>query len=68
LGKTIVHHGVTIMGPANLPSTLPVHASQMYSRNVLSVLKYIVKDGALQWDPEDEIMQAACLTRAATAK
>jgi NAD(P) transhydrogenase subunit alpha len=61
-GETVVQYGVTIMGPRNLPSTIPVHASQMYSKNTLSVVKYVVKDGALTLDPEDEIVRAACLT------
>lgn len=60
-GETVVQYGVTILGPRNLPSTIPVHASQMYSKNVLSVIKYLVKDGKLQLDPEDEIVRAACL-------
>lgn len=64
IGGTVSHHGVTIIGPANLPATLPIHASQMYARNVLSVIKYVTKDGALHLDPNDEILRAACLTAA----
>jgi NAD(P) transhydrogenase subunit alpha len=59
-GETVVRHGVTIMGPTNLPAEVPVHASQMYARNVLTVLKYLVKDGALHLDPADEIVRGAC--------
>lgn len=62
VGETVERHGIFILAPTNLPSTIPVHASQMYSRNVASVLKYIVKDGRLQLDPEDEIVRGACLT------
>jgi NAD(P) transhydrogenase subunit alpha len=62
LGKTVVHNGVSIIGPQNLPSSLPAHASQMYARNVASVIKYMVKDGRLHLDPADEIIRAACLT------
>lgn len=62
LGETVVHQGVTIIGPANLPSSLPRHASQMYARNINAVLKHLVKDGTLVLDPEDEITRSACLT------
>jgi NAD(P) transhydrogenase subunit alpha len=61
-GDTMVVDGVTILGPLNLASSLPVHASQMYARNVAAVIKHIVKEGALDLDPEDEIVRAACVT------
>ena len=61
-GSTVSHHDVTIIGPVNLPATLPTHASQMYARTVLSVIKYVTKDGALSVDLDDEILRAACLT------
>lgn len=65
-GETIVVDGVTILGPINLPSSMPVHASHMYSRNILSVIKHVVKtaDGTpvLQIDSGDEIIRSACLT------
>ncbi len=60
--KDVVKHGVTIIGPTNLPSTLPVHASQMYARNVVELLKLMVKDGKLNLDFTDEIIKGACLT------
>ena len=59
-GKTVVKHGVTIMGPLDLPSRLPVHASQMFSRNVEKLLLYVTKDGAWKLDPKEEIV-AGCL-------
>jgi len=59
--REVVKHGVTIIGPTNLPSTLPVHASQMYSKNVVELLKLIVKDGKLNLDFNDEIIKGACL-------
>jgi NAD(P) transhydrogenase subunit alpha len=62
--KTIVTHGVTIHGPTNLPSTMPVHASQLYARNVSELLGELVKDGALALDFEDEIVKGACITHA----
>ena len=57
-GETVVEHGVTILGPVDLPSTVPFHASQMYGRNVLTLLQHLVKDGRLALDPEDEIAAA----------
>src|SRR5439155_1739708 len=48
--QVVVRHGVTIHGPTNLPATLPVHASQLYARNVTELLRELVKDGALALD------------------
>ncbi|OLC07821.1 MAG: NAD(P) transhydrogenase subunit alpha [Gemmatimonadetes bacterium 13_1_40CM_70_11] len=61
-GTTLEHHGVTILGPVNLPATLPLHASQMYARNVASFLNHLVKEGKLALDFTDEITQATCVT------
>jgi len=61
-GVTLEHHGVTILGPVNLPATVPLHASQMYARNVTSFLNHLVKDGKLQLDFTDEITRATCVT------
>ena len=41
LGKNVVHHGVTIVGTPNLPATVPIHASDLYARNILEVIKHI---------------------------
>ena len=60
--KTVVEHGVTIMGPANLPASVPFHASQMYSRNIQTLLLHLVKDGALNLDMEDEITAGCVIT------
>src|SRR5438034_3646116 len=60
--KVVVAHGVTIHGPTNLPATMPVHASQLYARNVSELLRELVKDGVLNLDFEDEIVKAACVT------
>jgi NAD(P) transhydrogenase subunit alpha len=60
-GRDVVDHGVTLLGPVNLASTLPVHASQMYARNVASFLGHLVKDGQLQVDLTDEITKATCV-------
>jgi NAD(P) transhydrogenase subunit alpha len=62
--EVIVKHGVSIHGPANLPSTVPVHASQLYARNISEVLNLIVKDGKLDIDFADEIIQGCCVTHA----
>jgi NAD(P) transhydrogenase subunit alpha len=58
-----VEGGVTILGPANLPSTVPFHASQMYSRNLLAFVKHLVKDGEIGFDMSDEITRNTLLTR-----
>ncbi|MEC4812493.1 MAG: Re/Si-specific NAD(P)(+) transhydrogenase subunit alpha [Scytonema sp. PMC 1069.18] len=60
-GKDIVWNGVTIIGPINLPSSMPVHASQLYSKNLLSLIQLIIKDKALQVNFADDIIDAACI-------
>ncbi|MGH7754597.1 MAG: NAD(P)(+) transhydrogenase (Re/Si-specific) subunit alpha, partial [Gemmatimonadales bacterium] len=60
-GAEIVQGEVTILGPLNLPSTLPLHASQMYARNVAAFLQHIAKDGRLSLDFADEITKATCV-------
>jgi NAD(P) transhydrogenase subunit alpha len=55
-GETVIAHGVTILGPSNLPATVPYHASQMYARNLVTFLKHLVnKEGQLNIDTTDEI-------------
>ena len=61
-GGEVEQNGVVILGPVNLPGTMPTHASQMYSRNLLAVVKHLVKDGALTLDLQDEITKAALVT------
>jgi proton-translocating NAD(P)+ transhydrogenase subunit alpha len=61
-GQTVVHNGVTILGPLNIPSTIPYHASQMYSSNVVSFLKIMVKNGELNINREDEIIRETLVT------
>ncbi|MEA5525366.1 Re/Si-specific NAD(P)(+) transhydrogenase subunit alpha [Nodularia spumigena] len=63
-GKDIVWNGVTIIGPINLPSSMPIHASQLYSKNLTSLVQLLVKDKALQVDFADDIVNAACITHA----
>jgi H+-translocating NAD(P) transhydrogenase subunit alpha len=50
------------MGPLNVPSTVPYHASQMYARNVATFLKHLIRDGALHIDLEDEITRETLVT------
>jgi NAD(P) transhydrogenase subunit alpha len=63
-GSEIVRNGVSILGPLNLPSTVPLHASQMYARNVAAFLGHIVQDGKLRLDFEDQIIRDTCVTHA----
>ena len=63
VNETVRAHGVTILGPANLPATVPYHASQMFGRNVLTLLQHLItKEGALVIDPADEITGAMLVT------
>ncbi len=61
-GKEVMHHGVLVIGPLNLPATAPTHASQMYSRNVSTFYNHLVKENRLQIDLDDEITGAMCIT------
>ena len=63
-GEVVVAGGVTIDGPKNLASTMPVHASQLFSRNVSTLLLSLVKDGQPNIDFNDEIVKGSCLTNA----
>ena len=63
-GEVVVREDVTIVGLLNLPSTMPAHASQMYSRNVMSLLDHLVTDGALELDFDDQITDGTCVTHA----
>lgn len=60
-GETIDHNGVTIFGPLNLPATIPVHASQLYSRNMTNFLQLLIKKGVLTIDMTDEIIKGSCV-------
>jgi H+-translocating NAD(P) transhydrogenase subunit alpha len=61
-GETVVHGGVKILGPLNLPASLPYHASEMYSRNVFNLLKPALVKGELAIDWSDEVFAGAVLT------
>jgi len=62
-GERVDHNGVTILGPLNIPSDVPYHASQMYSKNVTTFLLHLVKDQELVIDLEDEITKGTLITR-----
>lgn len=61
-GRTVTHHGVTIIGPANTPASVSVHASQMYAKNLQSLLNLLIQDGELNLDLDDTIISGACVT------
>jgi NAD(P) transhydrogenase subunit alpha len=61
--ETVVRNGVTILGPTNLPSTVPQHASEMFSRNVTAFLLHVFKDGRPQFDADDEILRETLVAR-----
>ena len=60
--RAIVHDGVTILGPTNLPATVPRHASQLYAKNVSSFLLHLVSRGELHVDPKEEITRATLVS------
>ncbi len=61
-GQEVVQHGVTISGPLNLPSSMPLQASQLYSRNISDLLLHLVQEGKLNLDFEDPITDGCCIT------
>ena len=63
-GESVEHGGVRILGPVNLPAAVPYHASQMYARNIATFMKYLIKDGALVLNREDEIVRETLVTHA----
>ncbi len=62
-GETVVKEDVTLVGPVNLPASMPDHASSLYARNVQSLLELMVKEGELVLDFDDEVIAGACITR-----
>jgi NAD(P) transhydrogenase subunit alpha len=62
-GEEVVRENVTIVGPTNLPSSMPFHASQLYARNIAALLQHLAPGGELTLDFEDEITAGACVTR-----
>lgn len=66
-GEVVMHRGIAIHGPMNLPASLPIHASQMYSRNVLALVQHLVKEGRWNLDFNDDIVRDTCLVRGSAA-
>jgi NAD(P) transhydrogenase subunit alpha len=62
-GEVVERDCVTVIGLTNLPSTMPFHASQLYARNVSSLLQHVAPEGELALDWDDEITAGACVTR-----
>jgi len=62
-GQRVTHGGVTILGPLNLPAGAPLHASEMYARNVFNFVELLVQGGALAPDFNDELVAKSCVTR-----
>jgi NAD(P) transhydrogenase subunit alpha len=63
-GERVEHGGVVILGPLNLAAGAPLHASEMYARNVYNFVELLIKDGALQPDFADELVAKSCLSHA----
>jgi NAD(P) transhydrogenase subunit alpha len=63
VGETVLHQGVKIIGPVNLPGQLAYNASEMYSRNLYNLLKPALEKGEFKIDWNDEVFAGACLTR-----
>jgi NAD(P) transhydrogenase subunit alpha len=61
-GKEVIKHGVAIIGPVNLASSIPYHASQMYARTVVNYFLHLVKDGRVQVNLEDELTLGPLVT------
>jgi NAD(P) transhydrogenase subunit alpha len=64
-GRTVVRHDVTIASPLNLPATMPEHASELYAKNIASLLDLLIKDGVVAPDFDDEVIADSCVTRRA---
>jgi NAD(P) transhydrogenase subunit alpha len=62
-GETVSRHGVTVMAPLNLATTVPYHASQLYARNLANFVVNLVADGRPQLDKDDEIVRESMVTR-----
>ncbi len=61
-GKTVKKHGVTIIGEPNLPSLVPTHSSEMYSKNILNLITHFSKEGKFELNLEDEIIKGSLIT------
>jgi NAD(P) transhydrogenase subunit alpha len=66
-GERVEHAGVSILGPLNLPAGAPLHASEMYARNLFNFVELMLREGTLAPDFEDELIARTCLSRAGEA-
>ena len=62
-GETVDVDGVTVMGPLNLPASVPYHASQMYAKNIATLLLHLVREGDLHVDLDEEITASTLVSR-----
>jgi NAD(P) transhydrogenase subunit alpha len=67
-GETVVQNGVSIIGAVNLPSSVPHHASLMFSKNVLTLLQHLIKDANITLNLDDEITGPMCLVHAGAVR
>lgn len=61
-GREVQVHGATIIAPINLPSTVPVHASQMFAKNMATLLQLLIPEDAINLDFADDILDSVCVT------
>jgi len=65
MGETVISHGVQVLGPVNLPGSIPVHASQMYSKNIVTLVgEFVGEDGAVTLDFENDVVGPSTVTHA----
>ena len=62
-GETVISHGVQVLAPVNLPGSVPVHASQMYSKNIVTLVgEFVGEDGAVGLDFENDVVGPSTVT------
>ena len=62
-GQSILHNGVHILGPCNLPSDVPYHASQLYAKNLATFLLSLIKEKKVEFNMEDEVVRDTLVAR-----
>jgi NAD(P) transhydrogenase subunit alpha len=62
LNKTVVKHGVNLVGQSNLPSTLPQNASELYAKNIQNLLTHLATKDGFKWEMEEEITKGTLIT------
>jgi NAD(P) transhydrogenase subunit alpha len=60
--KTVVKHGVTIIGDSNLPALLPINASQLYGTNIITLLMHLADKDGFKWEMDEEITKGSLIT------